>query len=197
MTYQCQYLTIRSSPSECDHKCETQNAEPEIRPDGSSQTRRNLSVDGYGSGFGPPRVSGSAYWPGLEPNRPRFAVQTRTAGRSPGHVANSSRTSNLSHTEEIGSIPHPGYINSCSLICPSRMLFMRWWTLLDIVPISQPGLSSSLSLLALSVDHSHLLHPPHRRNLEYHSDCLGEQPSGCETSIRALRSSMPSFHPSP
>jgi len=61
VTYQCQYFTISSSISEYDHKCETQNAEPEIGPDGSSQTRRNPRVDGYGSGFGPPRVSGSGF----------------------------------------------------------------------------------------------------------------------------------------
>jgi len=70
VTYQCQSFTISSSISECDHKCETRNAEPEIGPDGSSQTRWNPQVDGYGSGFGPPRVRGSGFGPGLEPNRP-------------------------------------------------------------------------------------------------------------------------------
>jgi len=35
----------------------TWNTEPEIGTDGSSQTRQILRVDGYGSGFGPPRRS--------------------------------------------------------------------------------------------------------------------------------------------
>jgi len=59
---------INSSISECDHQCETRNAETEIGTDGSSQTRRNPQVDGYGSGLGPPRVNGSGFWMGLEPN---------------------------------------------------------------------------------------------------------------------------------
>jgi len=88
VTYLCQYFTISSSISECDHKCETRNAEPEIGPDGSSQTRRNSQVDGYGPWFGLPRVSRSGSWPGLEPNRPSLVVQSRTAGGLPGPVAN-------------------------------------------------------------------------------------------------------------
>jgi len=91
VTYRCQYFAISSSISECDHKCETRNAEPEIGPDGSSQTPRNPWVDRYGSRFGPPRVSGSGFWPGLEPNWPVFTVQTRTAGGLPWPVANTSR----------------------------------------------------------------------------------------------------------
>ena len=87
VTYQCQYFTISSSISYCNHTCETWNADPEIRPNGSSQTRRNPQVDMYGSGFGLPRVSGSGIWPGLEPNRPVSAVQTGTAGRLPRPVA--------------------------------------------------------------------------------------------------------------
>ena len=89
MQYQCQYFTIHSSISECNHKCETRDTELEIGPDGFSQTRRNLRVDWYGSGFGPLRVSGSGVWPGLEPNRPVFVVQTWTAGRLPGPIAHS------------------------------------------------------------------------------------------------------------
>ena len=68
----------------------TRHAQPEIGPDGSSQTRQNPRVDWYGSGFGPPRLSGSGFWTVLEPNRPGFAGQTRTAGRLPGPVANTS-----------------------------------------------------------------------------------------------------------
>jgi hypothetical protein len=88
--YQWRYFTINSSISESDDKCETRNAEPEIGTDGCSQTRRNPRVDGYGSGFGPPRVSGSGFWTGLELNRPVFAVQTRTAGGLPGPVAHTN-----------------------------------------------------------------------------------------------------------
>jgi len=88
VTYQCQNFMISSSLSKCDHKCETRNAEPEIGPDRSSETRWNPRVDRYGSGFGPPRVSGSGFWPGWEPNRPVFAVQTRTTGGLPGPIAN-------------------------------------------------------------------------------------------------------------
>jgi len=88
VTYHGQYFTINSRISECDHKCETRNAEPEIGTNGSGQTRRNLRVDGYGSGFCPPRVCGSGFWTVLEPHRPVFAVQTRTAGGLPGPIAN-------------------------------------------------------------------------------------------------------------
>jgi hypothetical protein len=90
VTYHGQHFTMNRRISECDHKCETRNAEPEIGTDGSSQTRRNPRVDGYGSGFYPPRVCGSGFWPVLEPNRPVVAVQTRTAGALPGLVANTS-----------------------------------------------------------------------------------------------------------
>jgi hypothetical protein len=90
VTYHGQYFTINSRISECYHKCETQNAEPEIGTDGSRQTRRNPRVDGYGSGFGPPRVCGSGFWPVHEPNWPVFAVQTRTAGGLPGPVDNTN-----------------------------------------------------------------------------------------------------------
>ena len=37
-----------------------------------------------------PRHSASGFWPGLEPNRQFFAVQTQTAGRLPGPVANTT-----------------------------------------------------------------------------------------------------------
>ena len=90
VTYKCQYFTINSSISECNHKCEIRNAEPEIGIDGSCQTLRNPCVDRYRSGFGPPRVSRSGLWTDLEPNRPVFAVQTRNAGGLPGPVANTT-----------------------------------------------------------------------------------------------------------
>jgi len=66
----------------------TRNTEPEIGTDGSSQTRQNPRVDGYGSGFGPPRRSGSGFGTVLEPNPTVFPVGTRTAGGLPGPVAN-------------------------------------------------------------------------------------------------------------
>jgi len=87
VAYQGQYFMIHSSISGCDHTCETGNAELQIGTDGSTQTRHNLRVDGYGSGFGPPRVCGSGFWSVLEPNRPVFAVQTWTACGLPGPVA--------------------------------------------------------------------------------------------------------------
>jgi len=90
VTFQCQYFTINSSISECNHKYELRNTEQEIGTDGSSQTRRNPRVDGYGAGFGSQRVSGSGFWTVLEPNRPIFAVQTRNAGRLPGPIANTN-----------------------------------------------------------------------------------------------------------
>jgi len=88
VTYHGQYFTINSRISECDHKCETRNAEPEIGTDGSGHTRQNPRVDGYGSAFGPLGVWGSGFWTVLEPNRPIFAVQTRTAGGLPRPVGN-------------------------------------------------------------------------------------------------------------
>jgi hypothetical protein len=96
VTYQGQYFMINRRVSECDHKCETRNAEPENGTDGSSQTRRNLRVDGDGSAFGPPRVCGSGFWTVLELNRPVFAAQTRTAGGLPVSVANTTH-----HTVEF------------------------------------------------------------------------------------------------
>jgi len=102
LQYQCQYFTIHSSISECDHKCETWNTEPEIGTDMSDQTRRNPRVDGYGSGFGPPKVGRSGFWPGQEPNRPVFVVQTRAARWLPGPVAITTDISWVSQNHEIG-----------------------------------------------------------------------------------------------
>ena len=66
----------------------TRKGELETGTDGSSQTRQNPRVDGYGYGFGPPRICGSGFWTGLEPNRSVFPIQTQTAGGLPGPVAN-------------------------------------------------------------------------------------------------------------
>jgi hypothetical protein len=89
--YHRQYFMIISSISPCDTKGQTRNAEPEIETDRSSQTRQNPRVAGYGSGYGPPTVSGLGFWPGLEPNLPVFAVQTWTAGGLPRPVPNTSQ----------------------------------------------------------------------------------------------------------
>jgi len=56
----------------------TRNAEPEIVLDGSSQTRQNPRLDGYGAGFGPPRSHGLCFWMVLELNQTVFPVHTRT-----------------------------------------------------------------------------------------------------------------------
>jgi len=68
----------------------TWKLDPEIGTDGSSQTRQNPRVDRYGYGFGPPRSCRSGFWMGLEPNWTVFLVKTRTAGRLPGPIANTS-----------------------------------------------------------------------------------------------------------
>jgi len=67
---------------------DTRIPELEIGTDGSGQTRQNLRVDRYGSGFGPPRCSRSGFWTGLEPNWTVLAVRTQTAGGLPGPIAN-------------------------------------------------------------------------------------------------------------
>jgi len=90
--YQWQYCTIISTISESDDNCETRYAEPEIGTAGSSATRRSMWVDGYGSGFGPPRVRGSSVWRGLEPNRPMSEFHTPTVDWLLGPVANTTRT---------------------------------------------------------------------------------------------------------
>jgi len=67
-----------------------QNADLEIGPDGSSQTRRSPRVDGYGARFKLPRSSGTGFWMVLRPNRTVFPVHTRTAGGLPAPVANTN-----------------------------------------------------------------------------------------------------------
>ena len=87
MTYQCQLFLINSSRSECEHNCETRHTELQIVTSESSRTWRNQWVDGNRSVCGPPRVSGSGFWTGLEQNWPSFAVQPQTAGGFPGPIA--------------------------------------------------------------------------------------------------------------
>jgi len=88
VTYQSQHFTINCQIAECDHECETWNAEPEIGTNWSIQLWHTHRVDVYGSGFGLPNVSGSCFWTGLVPNQPVSVVQTRTAGGSPRLIAN-------------------------------------------------------------------------------------------------------------
>jgi len=68
----------------------TRNTELDIGTDGSSQTRQHPRVDRYGFRFGPPRCCWSGVWTVLEQNRTVFPVRTRTAGRLPGPVANTT-----------------------------------------------------------------------------------------------------------
>jgi len=69
---------------------ETGNAEPKIGTNRSRTTEPNPQVNGSVSGFGPPRASWLGYWRGLEQHQYVFAVQTRTAGRFPGPIANTN-----------------------------------------------------------------------------------------------------------
>jgi len=80
------WLTVGYLNATIDRK--SRNKEPEIETDGSSQTRQNPWVDGYGAGFGPPRLCGSGFWMVLDPNWTVFPVRTRTAGGLPRPVAN-------------------------------------------------------------------------------------------------------------
>jgi len=105
VTYRCQYFTINSNISQWDPQCETLNAEPEIGTDRSSQTRRNPQVDQSGTGFGLQRVSRSGFQTRLQPNRPVFAVQIRTASSLPGPVANTTSNALKSLIISSGCFP--------------------------------------------------------------------------------------------
>jgi len=107
----------------------TRILEPEIGTDGSSQTRHNPRVDGYGSGFGLPRCNRSRFWTGLEPNRTVLAVWTRTAGGLPGPVANTRCT-----TARNGSLYLPWY-------CGSSWGFWRWMHIPDLSMDRKPELA--------------------------------------------------------
>ena len=66
------------------------NAEQEIGPDGSSQTRRNPGITRYVARSGPPRSCGCGFWTVLQPNRTIFPVRIRTAGGFPWPIASTS-----------------------------------------------------------------------------------------------------------
>jgi len=68
----------------------TRNTELEIGPHWPGRTRRNLRVDASVAGCGLLRSCGLGFWTIVEPNQTVFLVQTRTAGRLPGHVANTT-----------------------------------------------------------------------------------------------------------
>jgi len=70
----------------------TRNARPEIGPTRSSQSGRNLQVDGFRARSGPPWNSGSGLRTVLEPNLTVFPVQTPTAAGFPGPVANTPQS---------------------------------------------------------------------------------------------------------
>ena len=72
-----------------------QKATPAIGTDGSSQTCQNLLVCGYGSKFGQPRSTRLGFWTGLGPNQTVFALITRTAGKLPRPIANTSCIPNM------------------------------------------------------------------------------------------------------
>ena len=157
LTYHGQYYTINSRISECDHKCETRNAELEIGTDRSSQTRRNPRVDGCGSGFGPPRVCGSGFWTVPEPNRPVFVVQTRTASGLPGPVANTTQgsiESSVVHTQPQSAVLLLRKWDWCCrrrcLSFPALGLTRSFWDFIDprnLCGSSRPGtLSFPLTL---------------------------------------------------
>jgi len=98
------------------------NATPEIIPDGSSQTRRNPRVDGYGDGIGPPRSCGLGYWPVLERNRIVVLVQTWTAGGLTGSVANTGHWWGAQCTTRtrMNDDRHAAYDHTanCITLCP-------------------------------------------------------------------------------
>jgi len=75
----------------------TREAVPQIGTDRSSQTLQNPQVDRYRSEFGQPRSGGSGCWMCVAPNQSIIAVRTRTAGRSAGPVANTSRVGFMDH----------------------------------------------------------------------------------------------------
>jgi len=103
-------LTVRYLNATINRKIWKQ--EPEIETDGSSRTWQNLRVDGDGSGVGPPSSSGSGCWTGLEPNRTIILVQTRTAGRLPRPVANTT----------------PGISESQPHLITRNHIAQTWWT---------------------------------------------------------------------
>jgi len=69
-------------------KRNTRKREPEIGPNGSSQTRQNPQDDGYEYGFGLQQSCGSGLWKVLEQNQSVYPVQTQTVGGLSGPVAN-------------------------------------------------------------------------------------------------------------
>jgi hypothetical protein len=68
----------------------TQNPKPENGTDRYRQTRHNLRIDGYGSGFGLPRWFRLGCWTVRELNQKVFSVPTWTAARISGPVGNTS-----------------------------------------------------------------------------------------------------------
>jgi len=69
-------------------KRKTRKLELEIGTDRSSQSWQTLTVDGYGSRFGPPRCGMSGFCTGFKQNQMVLVVGIRTTGGLPGPIAN-------------------------------------------------------------------------------------------------------------
>jgi len=95
-------LTVRYLNATINIK--TQNVEPEIEPNGCSWMRRNLRVDGYAAGFGPPRSSRASLWTVPDLNWTVFLVQTRTTGGLPGRVGNTNPVAPTVADRHFGSV---------------------------------------------------------------------------------------------
>ena len=86
----------------------------------------------------------------------------------------------IAHTsDQSAASPHPGSVNSSSLICFCRKLSFRSCTVLKIMPITQPGSSSSPSL---------------RRSLSSWSSSSSSPSSSWLELTRSLRRSLIAFN---
>ena len=76
----------------------------------SSETQRNLRLDGYGSWFGPPRVCRSGILTGLEPNRLVVGSKSAPLGGYPNPLLKlppSACADRLDHSLQV-------YLNTCT-----------------------------------------------------------------------------------
>ena len=106
------WLTVEYPNATIDRK--TWKAELDIGTDRSSQTWQNPWVDWYWSGFGPPWGNRLGFWTGLEPNRSIVEVQTRTAGRLPGLIADTGHLHVITHDNLLSNNWFPTTVNSWS-----------------------------------------------------------------------------------
>ena len=89
MTYHHWYLLLTVGYLNATIYGTMKNADPEIGPNRSSQTRHIPRVDRYESGFRWTRSSGSDCWTVLAPNQAVLLLPILTVGMSPRPVANS------------------------------------------------------------------------------------------------------------